>query len=406
MRIPILAGKTDAGTSSLERHVVFGVRHECTDIQFHLNTRNTLHCPSDMEVVLDCVQSGHHDSQWCLQIPGSGIPTCLACCIEDLEASHIPILKKKTVLSNFLQVTSHLSSALVPLLGQNIPITCHIIFTLLELMKVCDEAVISMATEACLNILQTLQSEDLVCFLLDGIADNCEKTSDHLQSNTLHVLLGKLLKMIPNLPARFLKDHGTHLNYLINGLQYPSEPVQSAIVVVLVQLCDKSVQKLIPLEFISQVPKTALLLLNGAREERLLGNTLVLMKKLLLFDGAVDTLMQIDVDGVTLLSVLRRMMSMKIPNLHLTCVQILLLILQSKHDRAEQILNTDLIEFLFEALDTKNIKHLECLFSCLVPLVKLDTFYLKCHSIYGIESLLNCLHTLYNIKTADLLEIG
>lgn len=46
MRIPILAGKTDAGTSSLERHVVFGVRHECTDIQFHLNTRNTLHCPS------------------------------------------------------------------------------------------------------------------------------------------------------------------------------------------------------------------------------------------------------------------------------------------------------------------------------------------------------------------------
>lgn len=68
-----------------------------------------------------------------------------------------------------------------------------------------------------------------------------------------------------------------------------------------------------------------------------------LLRKLLSFEGAVGTLLQTDVKEVTILSVLRRIMSMKVPNLHFTCVQIVLLILQSKHDGAEQILNTDLI---------------------------------------------------------------
>ncbi|XP_014672660.1 PREDICTED: meiosis inhibitor protein 1-like [Priapulus caudatus] len=54
----------------------------------------------------------------------------------------------------------------------------------------------------------------------------------------------------------------------------------------------------------------------------------------------------------------------------------------------ESLLDADITEFLFEALATTNELLLESIFCCLMVFTDTQTFFTKCHVIYGIESVL------------------
>ncbi|KAK3591331.1 hypothetical protein CHS0354_028437 [Potamilus streckersoni] len=267
-----------------------------------------------------------------------------------------------------------------------------------------------------LKLVYYMESEELVSFILDFIAQQVQLGLEHKTLLPHYTLLGKLLYQIPSLTVKLLMEYEQFLLQVCSGMTVSSascsqnENIQSSIAYICINMWDKEQEHLISPRLRRQVYYGTLLMLSDSQlSQSSLMTALELLKKLLQSDDGCHILMTLTLDGgVTLLSSLKKLLLNKKYALQAAVAQILSTLLSKPTGPhyAQDILDSDLAEFLFEALHTQTTVQLEMVLSALQKLAGLDQFYKRCHAMYGVDSILRALTTSFELKNTNLLKQG
>ncbi|XP_053380780.1 meiosis inhibitor protein 1-like [Mercenaria mercenaria] len=159
---------------------------------------------------------------------------------------------------------------------------------------------------------------------------------------------------------------------------------------------------------LQQVHSGILNMLSSARSLPVLINGLGLLKKLIADSAGCQSLMSLNREGVTLLTCMKKLLLSKKDVLQMAVSQILSLVLKKENylAYATTILESDIVEFLFESLHTENTLQIECILKVLQRLSNVEQFYKRCHSVYGVESVLRAVSTSIELKNPTLLSHG
>ncbi|XP_033742354.1 meiosis inhibitor protein 1-like [Pecten maximus] len=354
---------------------------------------------------------GHadHTPSWIFAVSSESMPTCVACLVSILEdPALIPIQKKPALasLSSLLQQ----SPEAVDCLQGSIAITSHCLLTLMELLKLDDPVFVTQVLDVCVKVIGKVKSEDLVRLVLDLIQNEVTTNKDCRALCPLYLLLGRLVHNFSSLAVLMGQEFDSLLQQLCSSLTYPDEDIGASIVYIFVYLLVGDWPTRLSSCIHRQIIQEVVCLLNTAKTQGLLLNCLGLLKKLVTNGDSVDLLMNLNMEGITLLAILKKLLVSKKEVQQISSIQILSGILQLPQGHSSNytvaILQSDLIEFLFECLHTRNVVQTRHIFQCLQPLCQLEQFYTKCHSVYGIESLLRSLETLADMKNYQLSEDG
>ncbi|XP_052764440.1 meiosis inhibitor protein 1-like [Mya arenaria] len=133
-----------------------------------------------------------------------------------------------------------------------------------------------------------------------------------------------------------------------------------------------------------------------------------LLKKLIQGVGGVAGLMSVQAGDQSLLACIKRLLLSKQEVLQVGACHVLAQLLDpvAGETYGPQVLQSDLVEFLFEALNTEQTFQIESIFKVLKTLSGLGQFYKRCHAVYGVESLLRAVTVAKEMKNPHLLELG
>ncbi|XP_060578052.1 uncharacterized protein LOC132735152 [Ruditapes philippinarum] len=349
-----------------------------------------------------------HDISWTLYSSLHHTRVCLGCIVETIENTELLPLQRKPALTEFLRMLTQQSSELMQLFMKEERIVWHVVTILLESFSLEDESYMALSVNVLLKMLQMIGSEDLVTEILDAIVKKIEMTADHKKLEPHYILLGKMLYQLPALTETLL----THYDWLLNALSLDlckvGETVQSSIAYIFIFLCDESQIVKLHARTLQQVHSGILTMLSSAGSLPVLINGLGLLKKLLSDSTGCNNLMTLNKDGVTLLTCMKKLLLSKKDVLQSAVSQILSIILNKDNylSYATTILDSDIVEFLFESLHTENTVQIECILKVLQKLARVEQFYKRCHSVYGVESVLRAVSTSIELKNPSLLNHG
>ncbi|XP_072043111.1 meiosis inhibitor protein 1-like [Amphiura filiformis] len=223
------------------------------------------------------------------------------------------------------------------------------------------------------------------------------------------VLLGQLLNNIPALVDVIIQTQGPLMTYLISCLDASEEKIKVAAVFALLKVLGSRDQQ-IPIPMHGQLANRMMGLLSGADGKELQQNSMELLRKLLENGDVVRGLMQQSRTGLP--SALKKMLMSRDTTLKVTSMQCVHHILsQDKQDQeithySDDLLDADIAEFLFEALATTDGNLLSCTFGCLLLFTDCQSFFTKCHTVYGIESIIRALHHSVKLNNVEALHQG
>ncbi|VDI64487.1 Hypothetical predicted protein [Mytilus galloprovincialis] len=349
-----------------------------------------------------------HDKKWIYST--DHMVACVACIVQTIEDPQISHLRKSpsiALLTKLVQIPTVLQD-----LKSDQDVTYHIIHVILDaLLQTDDTTFISAASDACLKLVQSCDSEDIIDFILQDVESKMEVINSHKELLPLYLLLGRLVQKFSELSDKFLQHYEQLITKLCTGLCCPEEDVQSAILFIMVYIFEGRWEDFLSPRQLTQLCEDLVCMLNSAKTQILMMNSLGLLAKLLLNERWTNFIMTLTVDGTTLLAVLKKMVACTIEVVQQLAIQIMSCIIQRDNQQAYSchILQTDLLEFLFEKLNTRNTQNIEHILKCLLPLSHMEQFYSRNHSVYGIEVLLKTLHTLktmnHYVLTKKIIEI-
>ncbi|OWF43609.1 meiosis inhibitor protein 1-like isoform X2 [Mizuhopecten yessoensis] len=354
---------------------------------------------------------GHsdHTQSWIFPVPSEAMPTCVACLVSILEAPDLIPVQKKPALASLANLVQQSSEAVTCLQG-NIAITSHCLLTLMELLKLDDPVFVAQVLDVCVKVVGKVKSEELVRLVLDIIQTEVTSNKDCKALCPLYLLLGRLVHNFSSLAVMMGQEFDSLLQQLCSCLTFPDEDLRAAIVYIFVYLLVGDWPTRLSSLIHRQIVQEVVCLLNTAKAQGLLLNCLGLLKKLVTNGDSVELLMKLNLEGVTLLSILKKLLVSKKEVQQISSIQILSGILQVPEGHSSNytvvILQSDLMEFLFECLHTRNPVQTRHIFQCLQPLCQLEQFYTKCHSVYGMESILRAIEILADMRHYELFEDG
>ncbi|XP_006174760.1 meiosis inhibitor protein 1 [Camelus ferus] len=359
-----------------------------------------------------------HDSRWLLPVPPR---LCLACALELLPEAGVSLVRKKHVLSCFRDALMRHASLVMQLVAQDQRVCIHFISMLFGLLRnVEDGSVTDLCIEVLIQLTTQLKSEQTVHYLLDEChKELCNMPSMRGSLATL-TLLGKLVDAIPALADKLVMEHGDLMGHLLRGLVYPNEGVQASVCYLYGKLYSSPVaaemlwghfrEKLCPL-FLSTM--------DGAQTKELQINCLGLLRQLLKYDLFVSMIMNKSalaestgsVEGppgeTSLPLVLKKLLlsrdeTLQVASAH--CITAVLVHSPAKH--APAFIHADIPEFLFEHLSSSSEVLVWSSYNCLILLAEEPLFFSKCHTVYGIESVVRSLQGSLRMNNTDLHKQG
>ncbi|CAH1795690.1 unnamed protein product [Owenia fusiformis] len=335
-------------------------------------------------------QHSSHNQRWQLLDTSSQIPVCLACVIEIVEDSTIVLLKKKPGIVTFLRLLTSNGEGVIESMNHDPRVAAHFTMAFVGLLDVTDDSISNVAVEVVLQLVLQVKSEDLVCYVLDVITQQCLKLCNFSKSVSYFNLAGRMLSSIAPLASQMVESYGSFIDYIYTGLSYPDETIQSSLCFILVHIYSSESLGAIPSSLHARGVEGVMVILGQAQSQELLLNALGLLKKMFAVPGAIHQLVSYSNSGTTLSSVIKKLLLLKKPTLQIAVIQCLCGIVSS--DRGQHatgmLLQGDVAEFLFEALPTTNELLLSSLFCCLLLFTESDVFFQKCHAVYGLESIL------------------
>ncbi|XP_030891513.1 meiosis inhibitor protein 1-like [Leptonychotes weddellii] len=359
-----------------------------------------------------------HDPCWLLPVPPR---LCLACLLELLPEPCVSLVRKKHVLSCFRDALLRHASLVMQLVAQDQRICIHFVSMLFGLL--CNVEGGSV-TDLCIEVLIQLTTQLKLEHIIHCLLDECHKELCNMPSMrgslaTL-TLLGKLVDAIPPLADKLVMEHSDLMEHLLRGLVYPSEGVQASVCYLYGKLYSSPVaaetlsghfrEKLCPL-FLST--------LDGAQTKELQINCLGLLRQLLKYDLFVSVIMNKSAmaestEGVegppektSLPLVLKKLLlsrdeTLQVASTH--CITAVLVHSPVKH--APAFIHADIPEFLFEHLSSSSEVLVWSSYSCLILLAEEPLFFSKCHTVYGIESVVRSLQGSLRMNNTELHKQG
>ncbi|CAC5402215.1 unnamed protein product [Mytilus coruscus] len=146
-----------------------------------------------------------HDKKWMYST--DHMVACVACIVQTIEDPQISHLRKISVialLTKLIQIPTVLQD-----LKSDQDVTYHIIHVILDtLLQTDDTTFISSASDACLKLVQSCDSEDIIDFILQDIENKMEMINSHKELLPLYLLLGRLIQKFSELSDKFLQLYG------------------------------------------------------------------------------------------------------------------------------------------------------------------------------------------------------
>ncbi|XP_042803901.1 meiosis inhibitor protein 1 isoform X3 [Panthera leo] len=359
-----------------------------------------------------------HDPCWLLPVPPR---LCLACVLELLPEPCVSLVRKKHVLSCFRDALLRHASLVMQLVAQDQRICTHFISMLFGLLcNVEDGSVIDLCIEVLIQLTTQLKLEQTVHCLLDEChKELCNMPSMRDSLATL-TLLGKLVDAIPPLADKLVMEHSNLMEHLLRGLVYPNEGVRASVCYLYGKLYSSPVAaEMLSGHFREKLCPLFLSTLDGAQTKELQINCLGWLRQLLKYDLFVSVIMNESslaesTEGVegppgktSLPLVLKKLLlsrdeTLQVASAH--CITAVLVHSPTKH--APAFIHADIPEFLFEHLSSSSEVLVWFSYNCLILLAEEPLFFSKCHTVYGIESVVRSLQGSLRMNNTELHKEG
>ncbi|XP_029809952.1 meiosis inhibitor protein 1 [Suricata suricatta] len=359
-----------------------------------------------------------HDPRWLLPVPPR---LCLACVLELLSEPCVSVVRKKHVLSCFRDALLRHASLVVQLVAQDQRICMHFISMLFGLLRnVEDGHVIDLCIEVLIQLTTQLKLEQIVHCLLDEChKELCNMPSMRGSLATL-TLLGKLVDAVPPLADKLVMEHSGLLEHLLRGLVYPSEGVRASVCYLYGKLYSSpAAAEMLSGHFREKLCPLFLSTLDGAQTKELQINCLGLLRQLLRYDLFVSVIMnesslvegtegvEVPPGKTSLPLVLKKLLlsrdeTLQVASAH--CITAVLVHSPAKH--APAFIHADIPEFLFEHLSSSSEVLVWFSYNSLILLAEEPLFFSKCHTVYGIESVVRSLQGSLRMNNTELHKEG
>ncbi|XP_040346627.1 meiosis inhibitor protein 1 isoform X2 [Herpailurus yagouaroundi] len=359
-----------------------------------------------------------HDPCWLLPVPPR---LCLACVLELLPEPCVSLVRKKHVLSCFRDALLRHASLVIQLVAQDQRVCIHFISMLFGLLcNVEDGRVIDLCIEVLIQLTTQLKLEQTVHCLLDEChKELCNMPSMRGSLATL-TLLGKLVDAIPPLADKLVMEHSNLMEHLLRGLVYPNEGVRASVCYLYGKLYSSPVAaEMLSGHFREKLCPLFLSTLDGAQTKELQINCLGWLRQLLKYDLFVSVIMNESslaesTEGAegppgktSLPLVLKKLLlsrdeTLQVASAH--CITAVLVHSPAKH--APAFIHADIPEFLFEHLSSSSEVLVWFSYNCLILLAEEPLFFSKCHTVYGIESVVRSLQGSLRMNNTELHKEG
>uniref|UniRef100_A0A8B9EN27 Meiotic double-stranded break formation protein 1 n=1 Tax=Anser cygnoides TaxID=8845 RepID=A0A8B9EN27_ANSCY len=236
----------------------------------------------------------------------------------------------------------------------------------------------------------------------------------------IFTLLGKLADAIPVFADILVVKHSNLVDHLPLGLKYPNEGVKAAVCYLYGKLYSSPVgTERLSAHFEEKLCGLFLNTLGHAQTKELQVNCLGLLKELLKSDHFVSILMNNSrteeesensdfLEGENPLPlVLKKFLLTRDEMLQAAsshCVAAVLVHSPSRY--APAFIHADVPEFLFECLLCNSEILIWSVYCCLLLLTEERLFFSKCHTVYGIESLVRSLQDVLQLNNVELHKQG
>ncbi|XP_076330556.1 meiosis inhibitor protein 1-like [Tachypleus tridentatus] len=300
-----------------------------------------------------------HGDRWLIEPSNTSSDTdlCLACIILTLEDETSLSCRKRFLLSIVLGELRHEGTDLAKTLASEIQVTLQLSKTLLDLLFKNDESLHHSAAEGIL-MLRLLNLELSEWLVLDELIRKIQEDCSYQKSLVPLHLVGKLVHTVPSLSNTITHAHVGFLHYLSSGLSHPSDEIKAAIIFILTQVYSTWEDELDPgLRFHVSVVKGLLLTLKNTQSKDVQINSVALLQQLVQREFLLSISMEIQVDGSTLTSILKKLLLLKDSSLQVAVVQCICVIVFTHKKSAayvETFLSAGLPEFFYETLSTSN----------------------------------------------------
>ncbi|XP_054039847.1 meiosis inhibitor protein 1 [Rissa tridactyla] len=361
---------------------------------------------------------GGHGARWALPLRP---PLCLACAVETLGDGSASLVRKKHVLSRLHDALAWQALPLVQLLAPDERVCLHLIGTLFGLLHtVEDSSALDLFVEVLVRLVVELKSQQyLRCILEESQKELCKATTMRGSLPTF-TLLGKLVDAIPGFADTLVVEHSNLVDHLLMGLMYPNEGIKAAVCYLYGKLYSSSVgAERLSAHFEERLCGLFLNTLGRAQTKELQVNCLGLLKELLKSDHFVSILMNNSkteeesetpefLEGENPLPlVLKKLLLTRDEMLQAAsshCVAAVLVHSPSRY--APAFIHADVPEFLFECLSCNSEILIWSVYCCLLLLTEERLFFSKCHTVYGIESLVRSLQDVLQLNNVELHKQG
>ncbi|NXQ30695.1 MEII1 protein, partial [Alaudala cheleensis] len=331
------------------------------------------------------------------------------------------LVRKKHVLSRLQDALAWQALTVVQLLAPDERVCMHLVGTLFGMLhSVEDSSALNLLVEVLVRLVVELKSEQyLHCILGESQKELC-KTTTMRSSLPTFSLLGKLADAIPGFADILVVKHNNVVDHLLMGLMYPNEGIKAAVCYLYSKLYSSPVgTERLSGHFEERLCGVFLNTLGCAQTKELQVNCLGLLKELLKSDHFASILMnnlKTEEETVTpdflegenpLPLVFKKLLLTRDEMLQAASSHCMAAVLVHSPSRyAPAFIHADVPEFLFECLLCKNEILIWSVYCCLLLLTEERLFFSKCHTVYGIESLVRSLQGVLLLNNVELHRQG
>ncbi|KAF1474677.1 Meiosis inhibitor protein 1, partial [Pygoscelis antarcticus] len=331
------------------------------------------------------------------------------------------LVRKKHVLSRLQDALAWQALPVIQLLAPDERVCLHLIGTLFGMLHtVEDSSALDLFVEVLVRLVVELKSEQYLRCILDESQNELCKATTMRGSLPTFTLLGKLADAIPGFADILVVEHSSLVDHLLMGLTYPNEGIKAAVCYLYGKLYSSPVgTERLSAHFEERLCGLFLNTLGRAQTKELQVNCLGLLKELLKSDHFVSILMNNSktaeesenpdfLEGENPLPlVLKKLLLTRDEVLQAAsshCVAAVLVHSPSRY--APAFIHADVPEFLFECLLCNSEILIWSVYCCLLLLTEERLFFSKCHTVYGIESLVRSLRDVLQLNNVELHKQG
>ncbi|NXG32549.1 MEII1 protein, partial [Dromaius novaehollandiae] len=331
------------------------------------------------------------------------------------------LVRKKHMLSRLRDALAWQVLPVIQLLAPDEGLCVHLIGTLFGMLHtVEDSSALDLFLEVLVQLIVELKSEQYLRCVLDESQKELCKATTMRGSLPTFTLLGKLADAIPVLADLLVVDHSNLVDHLLMGLTYPNEGVKAAVCYLYGKLYSSPVgTERLSAHFTERLCGLFLNTLGHAQTKELQVNCLGLLKELLKSDHFVSILMNNAkteeesenpdfLEGENPLPlVLKKLLLTRDEMLQAASSHCMAAVLVHSPSRyAPAFIHADVPEFLFECLSCTNEILIWSVYCCLLLLTEERLFFSKCHTVYGVESLVRSLRDVLQLNNVELHKQG